>query len=431
MTGAAFALALMLAVGVPLALALSGPPRRLSTLAGEGYLLGSGAVALLLMLLSIAGVRWTVTSVVAGSSLIAVLAIVAMRRQPLRIEKPQLGWPLLFDLFTLLLILGFIRYATLAPSTENDYLLIWGVKAREFWLAQAIDWRFLETPLNANAHLDYPILLPLVFDVQALVTGSWPENWLGVVTASYGVAAVLIVRGMLEDEIGDLGAALAALVLMPLLFSPYLGLAEGPLIAYGVAALLLLRRAMKEGSAAHALRAGILLGLAASSKNEGVALIVAVAIALVVARRSDLLPRLWPAIVIPMPWWILRVVHQLPADLVSAGFFDRLRDRALNPAPIFDALIQNPVGQPLFWLGVTVACAIGWRRIATTERFLAVAILLQLLFLIGAYFVTPHEIVWHVKWSWERIVRQLMPAVALLALFSNVGLWSQSRPRLD
>jgi hypothetical protein len=421
MIGAAFALALMLAVGVPLALALPGRPRRLSAIAGEGYLLGSGAVALLLMVLSIAGVRWSMPTVVAGSALIAALAIFAMRRQALQIEKPQLGWPLIVDLCTLLLIVGFIRYATLAPSTENDYLLIWGVKAREFWLAQAIDWRFLETPLNANAHLDYPILLPLVFDVQALVTGSWPENWLGLVTASYGVAALLVVRGMLEDEIGDLGAALAALVLMPLLFSPYLGLAEGPLIAYSVAALLLIRHAMKEGRGAHALHAGILLGFAASSKNEGVALILAVVIALVVTRRSDLLPRLWPAIVIPMPWWILRAVHQLPADLLSTGFLERLRERVLHPAPIFHALTQHPVGQPLFWLGVTAACAIGWRRIATTERFLAVVILLQLLFFIGAYFVTPHDIVWHVRWSWERIVRQLMPAVALLALFSNVG----------
>jgi hypothetical protein len=36
-----------------------------------------------------------------------------------------------------------------------------------------------------------------------------------------------------------------------------------------------------------------------------------------------------------------------------------------------------------------------------------------------------------VKWSWERIVRQLMPALALLALFSNVDLWWESRAKVE
>lgn len=431
MTGALLALALMLAVGAPLALALPGRPRRLSTLAGESYLLGSGAAAFLLMGLSIAGVRWSVAILVSGSAMIMALAFLALRTQSLQIERPTLGWALLFDLCTLLLVLGFVRYATLAPTIETDYITIWGVKGREFWLAHGIDWSFLETPLNTHAHVDYPILLPLVFDVQALLAGAWPENWMGVVTASYGVAALLFVRGMLEDEIGSSGAALTTLALMPLLFSPYLGLAEGPLLAYSVAGLLLVRHAMTRGSGGHVLRAGIFLGLAASSKNEGVTLVLAALLAVLISGRRDLLPRLWPAIVIPMPWWILRAVHDLPSDLVGAGFFERLGASLRNPAAIFRVLIEHPVGQPLFWIGVTAACALAWRKVATTERFLAVAILLQLLFLVGAYFVTPHDLVWHVRWSWDRIVRQLMPALALLALFSNVGLWSESRARMD
>ena len=38
----------------------------------------------------------------------------------------------------------------------------------------------------------------------------------------------------------------------------------------------------------------------------------------------------------------------------------------------------------------------------------------------GAYLVTPYDLAWHVRTSWERIVRQLLPAITLLALLVTV-----------
>ena len=60
------------------------------------------------------------------------------------------------------------------------------------------------------------------------------------------------------------------------------------------------------------------------------------------------------------------------------------------------------------------------RQLVREERFLALAILAQLLFFIGAYLVTPNDVVWHVRNSWERLARQLLPAIALLALLVTV-----------
>ncbi len=420
MIGATLAVVLALVVGVPMAMVLPGARARVSLLMGEGYLLGNAVLAFLLLAFSIAGVAWSLPTLLAGAAILAAIAIAFLSRKGLpAIGLPPLGWPDAIDLLTTILVAGFLRYVTAAPSIENDYIRIWGLKGRLFWWARGIDWSFLQLPLNMNAHVDYPILLPLVFDVQALLTGAWPEHWMGVITAAFGVSALLVVRGLLADEIGELASALATLALMPLLFSGYVGLAEGPLIACSVVGLLWMREAIRRESAMHALRASIYLGLAASCKNEGMTLVVATAIALVVANRWRLLTRMAPAILIPAPWWILRSLHHLPSDLLGPGVFDRLTTSLSHPAPIFGALIAQPVGQPLFWLGVIVACAIGWRRIAGAERFLAVTILLQFLFLIAAYFVTPHDVVWHVTWSWERIVRQLMPLVALLALFST------------
>jgi hypothetical protein len=374
----------------------------MTTRLGGAWLLVTGAAALLLLFLP-----WSPWLL-----LLALPVLYAGRAsaRPGRAEARPTLWNLI-DVVTLILIAGYTRLALAAPPIENDYLLIWGVKAKEFFFARGIDWAWLQSPLNSyNAHADYPVLVPLVYDAFALVTGGWNDRWIGIITVAYGVAALLVVRGLLADALSKPWRAAATLVLMPLVFSPYIGLAEGPLIAYALAGLLFIRR----GDTLHG---AVYLGFAAFTKNEGLTLIAAVIIALTAARRWRELPRLWPAIAIPLPWLVLRSLHGLQNDLMVGGIGARLVARLADPWPVFAAMGRHPAGNVVFWLGVVVACAVGWRRVLNEERFLALAIAMQLLFFVAAYFVSPRELEWHVQWSWERIVRQLMPAIALLAIF--------------
>ncbi|HYC91531.1 MAG TPA: hypothetical protein VEO54_20090 [Thermoanaerobaculia bacterium] len=370
----------------------------MTTRIGEAWLLLTGAAALLLLFLPFS--PWT---------LLLALPVLYVGRASAR---PKLTRWNLIDLFTLTLIAGYTKLALAAPPIENDYLLIWGVKAKEFFFARGIDWAWLESPLNHTAHPDYPILLPLVYDAFALLTGGWNDRWIGIITVAYGVAALLIVRGMLADELPKPWRAAATAALMPLVFSPYVGLAEAPLIAYSLAGVLFIRRG-------EPLRGAIYLGLAAFTKNEGLTLVIAAAFALVLAKRAREAVRLWPAILIPLPWLVLRTLHGLQTDLLVSGIAERFLARLADPWPVFAAMARYPAGSLLFWLGVVVLCVLGWRSIVAEERFLAATIVLQLLFFIGAYFVSPRDLDWHVQWSWERIVRQLMPAVVLLALFAG------------
>ena len=403
---------LMLLAGIPLALAIPATERRLVTLAGEAWLLGSGVAAAVLFVFSLVGLRWSFTLFAGTLAVIAIGAALLIRR-PLAIEWPRLGWENLIDLGTLLLIGGFVRIATIAPPVETDYLTIWGLDAKEFWLHRGINWHFLATTVNPNAHVDYPLLVPLVYDVQALAANAWPEQSIGLITAMYGIAALLVVRGMLAGDMTKLARAASTAVLMPVVFSPFIGLAEGPLIAYMLAALLFIRR----GNAPDVTRGAIYLGLAASCKNEGLALLIAVVVGMIVARKPRLLPRLWPALAIPLPWLIIVRVRGFTTDHLESGILDRLLTRLGDPAPIFRALLAHPVGRPLFWIGAAAACAIGWRIVAKSERFLAAIAILQPLIFISVYFITSRSIDWLVRWSWDRILRQSMPVIMLLALF--------------
>jgi len=197
---------------------------------------------------------------------VAVIGIV-IRRHTLRVTMPRLHW---LDLVTLVVIVGYARFATMAPTPEYDFIGIWGVKAKEFFVARGIDWAWLANPFNQFAHVDYPLLVPLMFDLQMLVSGGSEP---GVMNAAFGVATLLMLRGFLDDEIeARWVSALATIALAWTALSPWIGLAEGPLVAYGTSGLLFIRRGEVE-------RGAVLLGLAACCKNEGLTLIVAAAIA--------------------------------------------------------------------------------------------------------------------------------------------------------
>ena len=427
MIAALLTIALCLATGWPLSKLLDRDAR-LSLRIGTSFLLGSALGGAVLFLFSIAQIHWSRGALLAGMLLIAAItAVVALRREPhhlVRNEKRlSTHWKRLLsiaiDLMTGTLTAGYALFATIGPTIEYDFIGIWGVKAKEFWYAGGIDWRFLENPFNEFAHVDYPILLPLIFDVQTLIRGSWDARWLGALHVAFGVAALLSVRAFIEEETeNSLIVATATLALACVAFSPWIGLAEGPLVASGTVGLLYVRRAVLTSHPADVLRGALFLGMAGSFKNEGVALILAVAVGLALT-APRFLSRLWPSVAIVAPWFLLRSLHHLQTDLTAGPILARAAGRLADLQPMISALATYSTGKRCFWLGVAIALVLAFRRAYTRERFLLVTMLVQVGFFLAAYIVTPHDVVWHVHWSWERIVSQItlplgFAAIALL-----------------
>jgi hypothetical protein len=415
MVAALLTIAICVAVGWPLSMLLDRDARyslRLST----AFLLGGAVGGAVLFVLSSLQLPWSRVTLLAGLLLIAVIAnAVARKRSPsdrARFAQPfaphwKQSLPAAIDLMTGVLAAGYALFATVGPIAEGDFFNIWGVKAREFWMAGGIDWRFLENPFNEFAHADYPILLPLIFDVQTMIHGSWDPRWLGALYVAFGVAALLAVRAFIEEEKEDsVLAAAGTLALVCVAFSPWIGLAEGPLVASGTVGLLYVRRGVIASNSTDILRGALFLGIAGSFKNEGVALIVAVAAGLLLTAPRFLM-RLWPAIAIVTPWFVLRRLHHLQTDLTTGPILDRVTGHLANLKPMFSALATYTTGKPFFWIGVGLALLLALRAAVTRERFLLVTLLVQTCFFLAAYLVTPHDVTWHVRWSWERIVSQI------------------------
>jgi hypothetical protein len=396
------AVVLALAVGVPLARMLDrdGPASRVI---GEGLLLGIGVCAALLCV-----VLWSRGILVV--LLVTIAAVAAQRSWVLRERSAtsvSLHWgALAFYAIAIIAMIGYALFATLAPSPEFDYLAAWGFKARAFFEVRSIDWQLLVHASARDTHPDYPLLLPLTYDFIAVLRNGWNDAHLGAVHVAFAAA--------LEETRSRLAAAFITAALVPLAATPWMGIGEGPFIAYATAALLLIRR----GNVAIG---AILLGLAASTKNEGLTLIAAAALGLVCARRAREVIRLWPAVVIPMPWLVARLFHRLPTDIVTGSVITRVVAHLRDPWPILAALSSASLGKPLFWIALAAGIVIASRTLATRERFVIITLLTQFACYLGAYAATPYDVAWHVTWSWERLVGHLTPTLTFVVLLALVA----------
>jgi len=396
------ALTLIVVAGLPAAVLLDrrecpSPARLL----GSSFLLGSGLVWLILLAMSIAGVPWSRLAVTAVMLLVTIALWLAAWKAGRAANPPAWGatW---IDLVTLgvLAVHGFIAARKAVGS--GDFWAIWGLKGRVFFEHGGIDWAYLRDPFNAFQHSDYPLLLPLNHAFVALHDGVWSDRWMGLLTTFYAAALVLIVRDLFGRELPRRIAALATLGVAAIATSPWIGTAEGPMVAYGAAGLLLLRSGPTPLGA-------ILLGLAACAKNEGLALVAAAGVALLLSRRGREVWPLWPAVVVASPWLILRGLHGLEGYF-RAGALDLAR-----VVPIFQGIARQPSARPLLWVALVIAL-VAFARSLPRERFVLLACLMLLLAYLAAYLATSFDVLWQVAYSWPRLIEHVSVPLAFVAL---------------
>lgn len=402
-------------LGVPITLAVDRRAHG-ALLAGLSFLYGSGAIFLVLLALSAVGVRWTLAVVAAAAlAVFAIAAFIAVRK-PATGKRHTGARPHVIDILTLGTLACYALYATLAPLWEWDFWAIWGLKARVFLEIGGIDWRFLESRWNIFAHSDYPLLVPLNFDFVSLAAGGWSDRWVGLIFVAWGAALLLVVRALAAREATPLLAALLTFALAAVSLSLDLGLAEGALIAFGGAGVLLVREALREDDATTWRHAALMLGFAANCKNEGLALIVAVTIALLAVswsreRAAARLPRLWPAYVLAAPWLALRVAHALPTDIVGGSVISRLMERLASAPEIF-AFLAERLHRPWFWVALFAGLLLAPAAARRHERFVLAVTAIQIVVFASAYFVTPYDVRWHVVTSWARLTGQVAVPIA-------------------
>ena len=421
MTPVVIALLSLIVFGLPITLAIDRRARG-GLLLGTAFLYGSAFIFFVLLALSLLNVRWSVVSV-AGTTLPIWLLLWFFKRPATAERRPvTFHW---LDVFTAFTLFAYAVYATVAPVWEWDFWALWGLKARVFFEYRGIDWRFLESPWNEFAHTDYPVLLPTNYAFIGLLNGGWSDRWLGLLTVGYVVAVVLIVRDLAAQETSPFIAALITAIATGIAASRFIGIAEAPMIAYGAAAVLFVRRSLLFDDGAAWRHGVVLLGCGANVKNEGLALGVAVVIALLIVKAKK--PwRLWPSLAIAAPWLLLRAFHVLPTDLLGGSMMERLWTRLHYPASILLFLAET-LSRPLLWEALLVGLALAPAANRRRERFVLIVTCCQLVFFVSSYFVTALSPLWHIASSWLRLTWQAALPITYVVVLMLAGLFPRGR----
>ena len=400
MTAQILAVIVTMLAGAAVARLLRGPE-----FIGLWYLYGSGVIAIALQWLP----WWRLVVIVIAVLSVTTLALIR--------SVPALPRRSLIDAATGLILAAYASFATITNLWEWDAWGIWGLKARVFFEHGSVDWEFLLNPDNAFVHPDYPLLVPTALGLPAILGGAWDDRWIGIVTVATLASATMALREVTAREFSPNVSATIAFAFAALGSTQYVSTAETAFMACSVCGLAFLRA----GEWRHA---SILLGLGALAKNEGLALIAAAAVALILMRRWRDVPRLWPAAAIATTWLIARAIHRLPTDVISGSLLDRASAHAASAGEMAGLLIRH-TDRGWLWVAVILAVPFAIRA----ERLILAIVAIQLALFIAVYIVTPYDLAWHITNSWDRLSRQLI-AMAAFAVMCAIA-HDRDQPRIN
>ncbi len=213
----------------------------------------------------------------------------------------------------LLLVLGFASASFLAvrqPLSPDDYLAIWGLKARAIRASGELFAVFRVDPAGEFSHPEYPPLWPLVLAGTAKLLGRYDELLLTLLRPLLLAAAAALTFSRTRAPFHWCLLAAASLTLLPYFqTAAYTGYAEALLLVLVLAALSLLESATPSLFTSAA--AGLLLALASLTKQEGVLALLVVEGLLAAARQ------LRDAAIVAgvglglgvLPWSVYRAAH--------------------------------------------------------------------------------------------------------------------------
>jgi len=326
-------------------------------------------------------------------------------------------------------------------SLGYDAIRIWATKSKVLYLTQELpDW-FFKSPEN-YAHVDYPLLLPLMEVWGYILAGRVDEGLIPLLSSAYFLMLCVAFFGFARRAAGSIVAGILGFLLasVPQIGSLHTasGYADIPLAFYFLVAIGSLLAWMRSRHPRDLIIGAGCLGLTAWVKNEGLPCILVVWMALLLIgcgttrerrnfwRSSRLVVLVSGAIA--LPWLLFGWSRGLESDL-APGRANLLSGTALRDALVRRAgLVLSGFGTAVFspsnvltrwnlvWVLVVAAVGLGTVRGFPRQALFPWCVVFGqtgVYFLL--YLVTPHDVVWHMLTSMDRLLIHLCP-IALLAI---------------
>lgn len=339
---------------------------------------------------------------------------------------------------------AFLLHSWQSPVGQFDAWAIWTSRARLLFRAEDAAEAF---GLLRRPHPDYPLLLPGSLAAQFALRGDLSAavpRWTGALLAAGAAGIVAVGVRTIGGDLRWAGAATMVLLSTPLwIYWSFSQCADVPLaylLAAGALALALHLRAGAPTPVPAAL-AGLLAGLPAWTKNEGMILSLILlglfGLRAAVRRRWGLLGRVLTGAAVP--WACLLAFKLLWKPKSDLSFFFSAPWKQLAQAERWRYVGMSflerldPVGGFASWGAVWVlalaalAMAIAFGATGRPETsFLLTLVGCCWIAWFAVFVATPHDVTWHVRTALDRLMIQLLP-LTLMAGFGGVAV-ARRRP---
>ncbi|MCZ6465515.1 MAG: glycosyltransferase family 39 protein [Proteobacteria bacterium] len=309
---------------------------------------------------------------------------------------------------------GMVRTFWALPHGTWDAVEIWNLRAVAFTRAG------LAEAFSEVRHADYPLLVPLAVAHLWAYTG----ESIAVPIAISSVFTVATAGLLYTATCRSSGALPAAAVTIALLAAPHFAYGGGsqradiPLSFFGLGTAVALAGYARERASGLLVLAGVQIGCAAWTKNEGLLFAAVVTAAWLATDGRRELRRLGLLAAGAAPFALALLHHKLTCggvtDLVAAQGADTWQ-RLGDPGRY--ALIARAFAREGgYYAAAALALGVGLRRRERggerrndPARFIPWTLAGMLLGYAGTYLLTPHDLGWHLWSSLERLLVQLWP----------------------
>lgn len=336
----------------------------------------------------------------------------------------------------LLMVLGTIVLAMVASGSVGtlvgDGWAIWGFKARAFFLRRGVDPALLRDEMRYGfAHLDYPLLLPLMEWWIYRHVGHVNESVVRLVHVGFYLSLLTAFYGSLRAYVGRAAAILCTVILALLgpavlnALDGYADLIQGYYAFLGFISFIEWLNGGQRGGLASA---GVSLSLGAHVKAEGVSWLAAIIVSVVLARwltRAESpapFRTLWPSLAIAVPvagiWPLYRWAFDIPfSPVIRWPTPDLVASRLPLLLEAFGAEFGArgvwQQGWGLLWVVTFLGCLRALvSRSGSRRRILCCwsPLLIQGLLVSVVYLLTVAPLKWQLETSFTRVLLQCAPS---------------------
>lgn len=327
-------------------------------------------------------------------------------------------WPAWAGLILLMVInfLSIFIYTLVNPYGEEDNIHLWAGKAVFFFRAENHRWLDLFNDTDKGFHPDYPLFLP------NLIAKTWSytdiETYIVpiLIAIVFLIATVFILTSSISYFKGEKSGLLSGAILLgsPLfILTAIRQTADVPLGFLMLACLIVLFIERKTKNNRLLMLAGLLAGLCAWLKNEGILFFILVFI----FRFKDSLKLLIGSlpVLLALVYFKSQIVFSNDIFALQGGFSETLTrlfdlSRYLTTAGYFvELVIFKLVGIFLF---ILLASYLLLSEVKLEQGLLLISMIFAGM-VVGyflVYIITPHDLVTHLETSLRRILVQLYPS---------------------